>query len=75
LQILAHLQYLHYLENQQADWDDRPSIHANTHLPYVKQKDNIALVMYRPEKNLELFGYDSVEKLYVSLALEKSSFC
>jgi hypothetical protein len=56
-----------------SDWDDRPAIHANTHLPYVKQKDNIALVMYRPEKNLELFGY-SDEKLYISLHWKNQVF-
>jgi hypothetical protein len=54
-------------------WDDRPSIHANTHLPYVQQKDNIALVMYRAEKALSLFGYTG-EKLDVSLFWETNKF-
>jgi hypothetical protein len=54
-------------------WNDRPSIHANTHLPYAKQKDNIALVMYRPEKGLSLFGYEG-EKLYVSLYWKDDTF-
>lgn len=31
------------------DWEDRPANHANIHLPYVQQKKNIALLMYRPE--------------------------
>lgn len=48
------------------DWDVRPSHNANTHLPYVQQKSNIALVMYRPEKGLALFGYKD-EKLDVAL--------
>lgn len=48
------------------DWDNRPSHNANTHLPYVQQKDNVALVMYRPEKGLALFGYKN-EKLDVAL--------
>ena len=46
--------------------EDRPDTHANTHLPYIKQTDNIALVMYRPEKGLSLFGY-SDDKLDVAL--------
>lgn len=55
------------------DWYDRPSIHANTHLPYVKQVDNIALVMYRPEKALGLFGYKD-EKLDISLHWQTEKF-
>lgn len=55
------------------DWNDRPSRTSNTHLPYVKQKDNVALVMYRPEKGLALFGYKD-EKLSVSLFWEDSKF-
>ncbi len=30
-------------------WDARPESNANEHLPYVCQKKNVALVMYRPE--------------------------
>lgn len=48
------------------DWSDRPSHHANSHLPYVMQKDNVALVMYRPDKGLGIFGYKD-EKLDVAL--------
>lgn len=46
------------------DWNNRPSHNANIHLPYVQQKDNVALVMYRPEKGLALFGHKG-EKLDV----------
>ena len=31
------------------DWEQRDENNANTHLPYVKQKENVALIMYRPE--------------------------
>lgn len=55
------------------DWNDRPSRTSNTHLPYVKQKDNVSLVMYRPEKGLALFGYKD-EKLDVSLFWENDKF-
>ncbi|MDB5227754.1 MAG: hypothetical protein JWN78_1947 [Bacteroidota bacterium] len=55
------------------NWDDRPAIHANTHLPYVQQKDNIALVMYRPEKGLALFGYKDA-KLDVALHWKNEKF-
>lgn len=55
------------------DWYDRPETHANTHLPYVQQKDNIALVMYRPEKGLALFGYKDA-KLDVSLHWKNEKF-
>jgi len=48
------------------NWDERPSLDANTHLPYVQQKDNVALVMYRPDKGLSLFNIKD-DKLDVSL--------
>ena len=32
-----------------ADWEDRSPDVQNTHLPYVAQKQNVALLMYRPE--------------------------
>ncbi len=57
----------------QLDWGSRPSLHANTHLPYVQQKDNIALVMYRPEKGLALFGYKN-EQLSVALHWKNELF-
>lgn len=31
------------------DWEDRNENIANEHLPYVQQKSNLALLMYRPE--------------------------
>lgn len=34
------------------------SLSANSNLPYIQQKDNVALIMYRPNKDLGLFGYD-----------------
>ena len=55
------------------DWDNRPSHNANTHLPYVQQKSNIALVMYRPEKGLGLFGYKDA-KLNVALHWQDEKF-
>ncbi len=39
-----------------ADWDDRNANCANTHLPYVKQKRNISLLMYRPEYTHDILG-------------------
>lgn len=32
-----------------ADWDARNDKVQNTQLPYVNQKQNVALIMYRPE--------------------------
>lgn len=55
------------------DWDNRPSHNANSHLPYVKQKSNLALVMYRPEKGLALFGYKDA-KLSVALHWQDDKF-
>jgi hypothetical protein len=40
----------------QADWEDRSANHANIHLPYVGQKHNVALLMYRPEFTPALLG-------------------
>lgn len=55
------------------DWNNRPSHNANIHLPYVQQKDNVALVMYRPEKGLALFGHKG-EKLDVELFWQDNKF-
>ncbi len=33
------------------DWDDRAPGNQNDHLPYVAQKSNVALIMYRAEVN------------------------
>ncbi|MFN8281693.1 MAG: T9SS type A sorting domain-containing protein [Chitinophagales bacterium] len=51
----------------------RAESHINTHLPYVQQKDNVALVMYRPEKGLALFGYKG-EKLDVAFHWQNDKF-
>jgi len=53
--------------------NNRPELHANIHLPYVKQTDNVALVMYRPEKSLGLFGFKD-EKLNVALYFQNEKF-
>jgi hypothetical protein len=55
------------------EWNNRPSHNANSHLPYVKQKDNVALVMYRPEKGLALFGHKG-DKLDVELFWQTNKF-
>ncbi len=34
---------------------------SNTTLPYVEQKDNVALIMYRADKDLSLFGFDNFD--------------
>ncbi len=39
-----------------ADWDARNSNNANIHLPYVMQKKNVSLLMYRPEPVSPLVG-------------------
>jgi hypothetical protein len=38
------------------DWTDRSPNNANVHLPYVKQKKNLALLMYRPEPVNSIVG-------------------
>lgn len=55
------------------NWEERPDRNMNIHLPYVKQTDNIALVMYRPEKGLALFGHTG-DKLNVALHWQSSKF-
>ncbi len=39
------------------DWSDRHDANENSHMPYVEQKSNIALIMYRPDKTLPFFGH------------------
>jgi len=39
-----------------SDWGDRSPNNANVHLPQVKQKKNVALLMYRPEVTPALIG-------------------
>ncbi len=38
------------------DWDNRNPNNANIHLPYVKQKHNLSLIMYRPEPTPQVIG-------------------
>ncbi len=38
------------------NWTARNSNNANTHLPYVFQKKNVALLMYRPEPTPDIIG-------------------
>lgn len=38
------------------NWDDRSPDNQNTHLPYVEQHKNLALLMYRPEPTPDLIG-------------------
>lgn len=38
------------------NWADRNPNNANTHLPYVKQNKNVALLMYRPEETPQIIG-------------------
>lgn len=38
------------------DWQDRNTNNGNVHLPQVKQKKNVALLMYRPEPVSEVTG-------------------
>ncbi len=47
------------------------SIYSNSNLPYVQQKENMALIMYRPKKSLKLLGR---EKHDVILFWEDENF-
>ncbi|MES2619383.1 MAG: T9SS type A sorting domain-containing protein [Bacteroidota bacterium] len=38
------------------NWQDRNDNSANVHLPYVQQKKNVALLMYRPEPTPSIIG-------------------
>jgi hypothetical protein len=40
------------------DWGNKPESTANTHLPYVNQHRNVALLMYWPEVTPSGFGFD-----------------
>jgi hypothetical protein len=42
-------------------FDQRGEANENTHLPYVKQEHNVALVMYRPDPTLPFFGQTEME--------------
>ena len=54
-----------------ANWKDRSHSNSNTHLPYLKQDKNVALIMYRPIKNLALYGFGDFD---VALYWSDSSF-
>ncbi len=43
------------------DWNDRNRNNANEHLPYVEQRSNVALVMYRPEDVNAILPFDNKE--------------
>ncbi|MFN8286102.1 MAG: T9SS type A sorting domain-containing protein [Chitinophagales bacterium] len=43
------------------DWNDRSDNNLNNDLPYVKQKKNVALLMYRPEAKLPVLSYGDPE--------------
>jgi hypothetical protein len=40
-------------------WTNIPERQSNTSLPYIKQDDNVALVMYRHNWDLPIFGIDN----------------
>lgn len=42
-------------------WDDRSSNHSNQHLPYVEQRHNVALLVYREQPKPEILGYANPE--------------
>jgi hypothetical protein len=44
------------------DWNNRNKNNQNIHLPYVAQKKNVALVMYRPEPTPEVLGNNFANK-------------
>ncbi len=53
-------------------WESVPSRTSNTHLPYVDQDENVALIMYRPNFDLPLFG--GTDEFGVSLLWEDDNF-
>lgn len=53
------------------DWQSVPSRRSNDHLPYVDQDENVALVMYKPNADLALFGFGNKE---VALKWESAAF-
>lgn len=40
------------------DWEERNDNNLNIHLPYVAQKKNLTLIMYRPEPTPDIIGSD-----------------
>ncbi|MCP4744737.1 MAG: hypothetical protein GY874_01150 [Desulfobacteraceae bacterium] len=49
------------------NWRDRGGINANSHLPYIDQVDNVALILYWP--NAEIRIADTFNQLDTSVAL------
>jgi hypothetical protein len=39
------------------NWENFTNLNVNTSLPYVMQDENVALIMYRPIKTLDLLGF------------------
>ena len=54
-----------------ANFENRKATNENNDLPYVKQQSNVALLMYRPDINLKVIGYNDPE---VSLHWIDSAF-
>lgn len=52
-------------------WHDKPETNNNEHLPYVKQKSNVALLMYRPEFVPSVLPFTHKD---VSLFFQKDDF-
>lgn len=57
-----------------ANWDDKPETNENTHLPYVGQNKNIALIMYRPERTDPLMGSNIHDHKEVALHFNDADF-
>lgn len=53
------------------EWSDVPSRRSNDHLPYVDQDENVALVMYKPNVDLALWGFGNKE---VALKWQSEAF-
>lgn len=57
------------------DWDNRTGFNSNNHLPYVEQKNNIALAMYWPDEQILSFGaFVGFNDIEVSLRFKDSDF-
>jgi len=53
------------------DWNKRTSANSNEHLPYITQKKNVAMLMYRQENVPAIFTYKNPE---VSLYFKDADF-
>lgn len=59
------------------NWGDRDRSIENAHLPHVEQKDNVALIMYRPEEVpdlLNVFAGDMIEDKEVGLFWQENAY-